>query len=38
VEAADALRRIRQRAASGNADLVPQVLDLVQQPGRRVGK
>ncbi len=38
VEAADALRRIRQRVASGNAHLVPQVMDLVQQLGRRVGE
>ena len=36
-EAADAVRRIRQRLAAGNAHLVPQVVDLLDQLGRRVG-
>jgi len=35
--AADAVRRIQQRVASGAAHLVPQVLDLLDQLGRRVG-
>jgi len=35
--AADAVHRIQQRVASGSAHLVPQVLDLLDQLGRRVG-
>jgi len=35
--AADAIRRIRQRLDAGTARLVPQVVDLLDQLGRRVG-
>ena len=35
--AADAIRRIRQRLDSGAGHLVPQVVDLLDQLGRRVG-
>ena len=35
--AADAVRRIQQRVSSGSAHLVPEVLDLVDRLGRRVG-
>ena len=35
--AADAVRRIQQRVSSGSAHLVPEVLNLVDQLGRRVG-
>jgi len=35
--AAEAVRRIQQRVASGAVHLVPQVLDLVDELGRRVG-
>lgn len=37
VAAADAVHRIRQRLATGTAHLVPDVQDLVDQLGRRVG-
>ena len=36
-EAADAIRRIRQRLDAGTGHLVPQVVDLIDQLGRRVG-
>jgi hypothetical protein len=35
--AADAIRRIRQRIDAGTGHLVPQVLELLDQLGRRVG-
>ena len=35
--AADAIRRIRQRLDTGTAHLMPQVVDLLDQLGRRVG-
>jgi len=37
VAAADAVRRIRQRLASGKAQLVPEVLELLDRVGQRVG-
>jgi hypothetical protein len=37
IAAADAVRRIRQRLASGKAQLVPEVLELLDRVGQRVG-